>query len=61
MIMIDKNLTSSVETTALHILYSVNPQKKKKKNITGVLKSAAWCSIDTDHTDSYVEARKGQT
>ena len=43
MIMIDKNLTSSVETTALHILYSVNPppKKKKKKNITGVLKSAA--------------------
>ena len=31
MIMIDKNLTSSVETTALHILYSVNPPPKKKK------------------------------
>jgi hypothetical protein len=34
---------------------------KKEKNITGVLKSATWYSINTDHTDSYVEARKGET
>jgi hypothetical protein len=37
MIMIDKYLTFTVETTALLILYSVT---KKEKNITGVLKSA---------------------
>jgi len=54
---IDKNLTFSVETTALLILHSVNQEKK----ITGVLKSATQSSINTDHTDSYVEARKGQT
>ena len=54
---IDKNLTFSVETTALLILHSVNQEKK----ITGVLKSATRSSINTDHTDSYVEARKGQT
>lgn len=58
MIMIDKYLTFTVETTALLILYSVT---KKEKNITGVLKSATWYSINTDHTDSYVEARKGET
>jgi len=60
MIMIYKNLKFTVETTALLILYFVN-QKKNKKKKTGALKSAAWCSINTDHTDSYVEARKGQT
>jgi hypothetical protein len=31
--MIDKNLTFTVETTALYILYSVN----KNKSITGIL------------------------
>ena len=52
--MIDKNLTFTVETTALYILYSVN----KNKSITGILISVTWCSINTDHTDSYVEQEK---